>query len=137
MKHSRTVQEVEETVRAYMLRILFLCVIVLLIFDFAFFVYFKYVGTLQADMRIYFLHRVVAPSFFNVLIYVETYRVEHRDIPEHRKNIAISLCASMIGGVVGFFHSYYIVLWLAPSFGLLFSTIIREVKVKKFLLIYI
>ncbi len=127
---------IENKIRQRFIRMLFFCVLAAFIVDVIFYTYYLYIDLFETNPVEYFFHRLVAPTLVNTTSFILMVRIQSKVSEGEKKTFWVCFFCSTIGGSIGFFHSYYIVTWLACVFGILLSSIMRSEHDKKILLAY-
>ena len=105
------------------------------IVDFIFFLYFLHIDQFLYTSRIYFLVRVVIPFIINGVIFIFCNVVNTSyGYTDSFTNWTCSLGLTLIGCVIAIFHGYFVVLWLAPCFGIIFSVVFQNHWIQRTLL---
>lgn len=127
---------IENKIRQRFIRMLFFCVLAAFIVDVIFYTYYLYIDLFETNPVEYFFHRLVAPTVVNTTSFILMVRIQDKVSEGEKKTFWVCFFCSTIGGSIGFFHSYYIVTWLACVFGILLSSIMRSERDKKILVAY-
>lgn len=117
---------IENKIRQKCIRMLFFCVLAAFIVDVLFYVYYLYIDLFETNPVEYFFHRLVAPIAVNTISFILMVRVQNKVSEGEKKTFWVCFFCSTIGGSIGFFHSYYIVTWLACAFGILLSSMMHN-----------
>lgn len=105
------------------------------IFDFIFFLYFLYTDNFLYSSKIYFLVRVVTPFVINGVLFIVCNVINTSY--GYSQNFMNWICAvglTSLGSIIGIFHGYFVVVWMAPCFGIFFSVVFQNPKIQKTLL---
>ena len=106
------------------------------IFDFIFFLFFLYTDNFLYSSRIYFFVRVVTPFIINGIIFIVCNIVNTSyGYSENFSNWLCSVGLTCMGSIIGIFHGYFVVVWLAPCFGLFFSVVFQNHHIQRVLLL--
>ncbi|MCR5101078.1 MAG: GGDEF domain-containing protein [Butyrivibrio sp.] len=128
--------EIEYRVRATMIKLLRYFIVLSIITDIAFFIYYLIIDNFRVNAIEYFFHRLLIPNVLILSMYYYIIRTQKKDLPNERKSVELAFGVSTIGGISGFFHGYYICTWILCSVGLLYSVIYNNKAERKRLLYY-
>lgn len=105
------------------------------IIDFIFFLYFLYTDNFLYSSKIYFFVRVVTPFIINGVMFIVCNIVNTSyGYTENFLNWICSVGLTCLGSIIAIFHGYFVVVWLAPCFGIFFSVVFQNHKIQKTLL---
>ncbi|MCR4675316.1 MAG: GGDEF domain-containing protein [Lachnospiraceae bacterium] len=103
--------------------------------DFVFFLYFLYTDTLLYPSKVYFVVRVIIPFLINGIIFAVCNIINTSyGYTENFTNWLCSIGLTCIGSTIAIFHGYFVIVWLAPCFGIFFSVVFQNHKIQKTLL---
>ncbi len=106
--------------------------VILSIIDFIFYLIFLYQDILSYQPKTYFLAKVVLPFLINGAIFsVCSVVISSYGYSEQTKNRISGIGLTLICAVISLFHTSILVFWLAPCFGIVYSAIFQDQKLKR------
>ncbi len=110
--------------------------VVISIVDFIFYLIFLYQDTLSYQPKTYFLVKVIVPFLINGALFCFASVINASyGYSEDCKNWICAMGLTLIGTVIALFHSSYVVLWLSPCFGIVYSVVFQNKTIKRILYI--
>ena len=108
--------------------------VVISIIDFIFFLFYLYQDSLIYQPRTYFLVKVILPFLINGGIFSVCSVINSSyGYTENAKNWVCGLGVTLVGTITALFHSTYVVLWLSPCFGIVYSVVFQNKVIKRVL----
>ena len=129
-------REIEGHIRRRMAKMITICAIVMTVCDVIFFVLNFRLGEIQGNPFLFFLGHIILPMILNCSLLTFMWCVECGRYTAGWKTGSVAFSINSICGVAAIFHANYMVLWLAPGFGLLFLAISHNNVLKRILLVY-
>lgn len=130
-------EQLENKLRAKIIKILKIIVIVGAIIDISFFIMFYIKDSMLIPANTYAIRYVFLPILVNTITYfiANAFNKSDKYSDDHKKLVcSMSLCT--LAGSMSVFHSCYPPLWVAPSITLLFCSVFHNKKIYKWMLIY-
>lgn len=112
--------------RAKLIKVLFVVMIVCLVIETGFAIYFISTNDLIFSIPQYIFRRLLLPTAINVCAYITSVSINSGKASGRMKNCVISISIMAMAGVVSFFHSYFIPLWSISVLGIFFCTIFHD-----------
>ena len=111
--------------------------VVLSIIDFVFYLVFLYQDLLPYQPKTYFLIKVVLPFLINGGIFSVCSIVNSSyGYTESFKNRMCGVGLTVICTVISLFHSSFVILWLLPCFGLVYSVVFQDKSIKRIIFVH-
>ena len=129
-------REIEGHIRRRMAKMITISAIVMTLCDIGFFVIDYRLGEIQGSVFLFFLGHIMLPMLLNISLLTFMWCIEYGRYTAGWKTGAVAFSINSICGVAAIFHANYLVLWLAPGFGMLFLAISHNNVLKRLLLVY-
>ena len=123
-------------IRELMIDFMLYAWVILSIIDFVFYLVFLYQDLLSYPPKSYFLIKVILPFLINGAIFCFSSVVNSSyGYTEDGKNRICGVGLTLICTVISLFHSSFVILWLLPCFGLVYSVVFQDKLVKRIIFV--
>lgn len=123
-------------IRELMIDFMLYAWVILSIIDFVFYLVFLYQDSLSYPPKTYFLIKVVIPFLINGAIFVGSSVINSSyGYTEDFKNRICGLGLTVICSIISLFHSSFVILWLLPCFGLVYSVVFQDQFIKRIIFV--
>ena len=123
-------------IRELMIDFMLYAWVILSIIDFVFYLVFLYQDILPYQPKTYFLIKVILPFLINGGIFCVCSIINSSyGYSEVFKNRICGLGLTIICSIISLFHSSFVILWLLPCFGLVYSVVFQDQVIKRIIFI--
>ena len=123
-------------IRELMIDFMLYAWVILSIIDFVFYLVFLYQDSLSYSPKTYFIVKVILPFLINGAVFCLCSVVNSSyGYTELFKNRICGVGLTIICTVISIFHSSFVILWLLPCFGLVYSAVFQDKTIKRVIFI--